>query len=143
MSGTGKSKRGFASMDANRQKEIASKGGRAAHAKGTAHEWTSDEARVAGRKGGEVVSRDRAHMAAIGREGGESRGAKNRRRTVGRGSEVTAGAIGASSGSAYSDRESPVEVSREGMVGSSVGSRSSRDDEGVESLRDEDVTNPT
>src|SRR6185503_6554255 len=97
MSGSGKSKRGFASMDANRQKEIASKGGRAAHAKGTAHEWTSDEARVAGRKGGEVVSRDRAHMAAIGREGGESRGAKNRRRTVGRGSEATAGAIGASS----------------------------------------------
>ena len=146
MSGSGKSKRGFASMDANRQKEIASKGGRAAHAKGTAHEWTSDEARVAGRKGGEVVSRDRAHMAAIGREGGESRGAKNRRRTVGRGSEATVGAIGGNSGSAYSDRESPVEVSREGMVGSSVGSRSSRDDlsdEGVESLRDEDVTNPT
>ena len=124
-------------MDANRQREIASKGGRAAHAKGTAHEWTSDEARVAGRKGGEVVSRDRAHMAAIGREGGESRGAKNRRRV---------GAAGASSGSAYSDRESPVEVSREGMVGSSVGSRSARDDlndDGVESLRDEDVTNPT
>ena len=61
-------------MDPARQREIASKGGRAAHAKGTAHEWSSDEARVAGRKGGEVVSRDRAHMAAIGREGGESRG---------------------------------------------------------------------
>jgi general stress protein YciG len=57
MSGSGKSKRGFASMDANRQREIASKGGRAAHAKGTAHEWTSDEARVAGRKGGEVAPR--------------------------------------------------------------------------------------
>ena len=140
MSGTGKSKRGFASMDANRQREIASKGGRAAHAKGTAHEWTSDEARVAGRKGGEVVSRDRAHMAAIGREGGESRGAKNRRRqtAASRGSEAT-------SGGAYSDRESPVEVSREGMS-SSQGSRSSRDelsDNGVESVRDEDVPNPT
>ena len=138
MSGTGKSKRGFASMDANRQREIASKGGRAAHAKGTAHEWTSDEERVAGRKGGEVVSRDRAHMAAIGREGGESRGAKNRRRqTVGRGSEA----------GAYSDRESPVEVSREGMASSNVGSsRSTRDemsDEGIESVRDEDVPNPT
>ncbi|HEX7810238.1 MAG TPA: KGG domain-containing protein, partial [Thermoanaerobaculia bacterium] len=60
------SKRGFASMDPSKQKEIASKGGRAAHAKGTAHEFTSDEARVAGRKGGEAVSRDRAHMAAIG-----------------------------------------------------------------------------
>jgi general stress protein YciG len=72
------SKRGFASMDQSKQREIASKGGRAAHAKGTAHEFTSDEARVAGRKGGEAVSRDRAHMAAIGREGGHSRGARAR-----------------------------------------------------------------
>jgi general stress protein YciG len=70
------SKRGFASMDQAKQREIASKGGRAAHAKGTAHEFTSDEARVAGRKGGETVSRDREHMAAIGREGGHSRGAR-------------------------------------------------------------------
>jgi uncharacterized protein len=68
------SKRGFASMDTAKQREIASKGGRAAHAKGTAHEFSSDEARVAGRKGGEAVSRDRAHMSAIGREGGHSRG---------------------------------------------------------------------
>jgi general stress protein YciG len=72
------SKRGFASMDASKQREIASKGGRAAHAKGTAHEFTSDEARVAGRKGGEAVSRDRTHMATIGREGGHSRGARAR-----------------------------------------------------------------
>jgi general stress protein YciG len=72
------SKRGFASMDAAKQREIASKGGKAAHAKGTAHEFTSDEARVAGRKGGEAVSRDRAHMSAIGREGGHSRGARAR-----------------------------------------------------------------
>jgi uncharacterized protein len=136
MSGSGKSKRGFASMDANRQKEIASKGGRAAHAKGTAHEWTSDEARVAGRKGGEVVSRDRAHMAAIGREGGESRGAKNRgRQSSGRGSEASN-----SSGASYSDRESPVEVSREGMSrDQGIGSRSGRDEmseESVESSRE-------
>ena len=144
MSGTGKSKRGFASMDANRQREIASKGGRAAHAKGTAHEWSSDEARVAGRKGGEVVSRDRAHMAAIGREGGESRGAKNRRRQgIGRGEAAGAGA--GASGAAYSDRESPVEVSREGMGSSEGGSRNRRDEmsEGVETVRDEDVSNPT
>ncbi|MCU1348206.1 MAG: stress-induced acidophilic repeat motif-containing protein [Acidobacteria bacterium] len=72
------SKRGFASMDAAKQREIASKGGRAAHAKGTAHEFTSDEARVAGRKGGEAVSRDRVHMSTIGREGGHSRGARAR-----------------------------------------------------------------
>jgi general stress protein YciG len=39
-------------MDRNKQREIASKGGKAAHQKGTAHEWTSEEAREAGRKGG-------------------------------------------------------------------------------------------
>jgi general stress protein YciG len=77
--GNGKSNRGFASMSPERQREIASKGGRAAHEKGTAHEWTAEEARQAGRKGGETVSRDRAHMAAIGREGGGARGARNRR----------------------------------------------------------------
>ncbi len=79
------SKRGFASMDPGKQREIASKGGRAAHAKGTAHEFTSDEARVAGRKGGEAVSRDRAHMSAIGREGGHSRGARARAASGGNG----------------------------------------------------------
>jgi general stress protein YciG len=72
------SKRGFASMDPAKQKEIASKGGRAAHAKGTAHEFSSDEARSAGRKGGETVSRDRQHMSTIGREGGHSRGNRTR-----------------------------------------------------------------
>lgn len=55
--------RGFASMDPGKQREIASKGGRAAHAQGTAHEWTSDEARVAGRKGG-ASSRMHATAAA-------------------------------------------------------------------------------
>ena len=39
-------------MDREKQREIASRGGRAAHEQGTAHEWSSDEARVAGRKGG-------------------------------------------------------------------------------------------
>ena len=68
----GRSNRGFASMDRERQREIASKGGRAAHRKGTAHQWSADEAREAGRKGGTSVSRDREHMAAIGREGGAS-----------------------------------------------------------------------
>jgi general stress protein YciG len=46
--------RGFASMDRSKQREIARKGGMAAHEKGTAHEWTSEEARMAGRKGGEA-----------------------------------------------------------------------------------------
>lgn len=54
---TRKSRRGFASMDKNRQREIASKGGRAAHRKGTAHEFTSEEARRAGRKGGKMRGR--------------------------------------------------------------------------------------
>lgn len=44
--------RGFASMDLVKQREIASKGGKAAHAKGTAHEWSREQAREAGRKGG-------------------------------------------------------------------------------------------
>ncbi len=47
-----KEDRGFASMDRGKQRDIASKGGKAAHQKGTAHEWTSEEARDAGRKGG-------------------------------------------------------------------------------------------
>jgi general stress protein YciG len=64
--------RGFASMDAEKQRRIASLGGRAAHQQGTAHEFSSDEAREAGRKGGEAVSANRAHMAAIGRKGGEA-----------------------------------------------------------------------
>ena len=66
--------RGFASMDPERQREIAREGGRTAHEKGTAHEFNSDEARIAGRKGGESISRDREHMAEIGRKGGRSSG---------------------------------------------------------------------
>jgi len=65
------SKRGFASMDPDKQREIASQGGKAAHEKGTAHEFTSEEAKEAGQKGGEKVSQDREHMAEIGREGGK------------------------------------------------------------------------
>jgi general stress protein YciG len=48
-----KSNRGFAAMDRERQREIARQGGRAAHQQGVAHRWTSEEAREAGRKGGE------------------------------------------------------------------------------------------
>ncbi len=54
INGERKERRGFASMSPEKQREIASKGGRAAHQKGTAHEWTSDEARNAGRKGGQI-----------------------------------------------------------------------------------------
>ena len=66
--------RGFAGMDAERQRQIASEGGRAAHSKGSAHEFTPEEARQAGRKGGEAVSQDRRHMSEIGKKGGEARG---------------------------------------------------------------------
>lgn len=66
--------RGFAVMDAEKQKRIASEGGRAAHKQGVAHEWSKDEARAAGRKGGQIVSQDREHMSAIGRKGGQNSG---------------------------------------------------------------------
>lgn len=52
--------RGFASMDPQRQREIASEGGRAAHERGTAHEFTSEEAREAGRKGGQARAENRS-----------------------------------------------------------------------------------
>ncbi|MEO6795508.1 MAG: KGG domain-containing protein [Candidatus Dormibacter sp.] len=90
-------KRGFGSMDQAKQRAIASKGGQAAHAKGSAHEFSpqeareagskggkvahergsahefsSEEARAAGRKGGEASSQDRGRMSAIGREGGRN-----------------------------------------------------------------------
>ena len=55
-------RRGFASMSPEKQREIASKGGRAAHEKGTAHEWTADEARNAGRKGGQVSRGGRGRL---------------------------------------------------------------------------------
>jgi len=67
-------------MDEEKRREVARMGGRAAHQKGTAHEFSSEEAREAGRKGGRAVSQNREHMSAIGREGGESRAANQLRR---------------------------------------------------------------
>ena len=55
-----KARRGFAAMSAEKQREIASLGGKAAHAKGTAHEFSPEEAREAGRKGGQAAQRARA-----------------------------------------------------------------------------------
>ena len=49
-------------MSPDKQREIASKGGRAAHEKGTAHEWTPDEARTAGRKGGQISRGGRGRL---------------------------------------------------------------------------------
>ena len=103
-----RSNRGFASMDRSKQREIASKGGRAAHQKGTAHEFDSGEARAAGRKGGVTVSRNREHMAAIGRRGGEARGANRAARLQQGGDSAVAGstANGQASASRFQgDRE--------------------------------------
>ena len=117
------SKRGFASMDPSKQKEIASKGGKAAHAKGTAHEFNSDEARVAGRKGGEAVSRDRAHMSAIGREGGHSRG---RSRQSGEAGNFSTGISG-------TDAERSGYIGQANDRGTAAENLSSRNDRGMES----------
>jgi general stress protein YciG len=100
-----KPKRGFASMDQERQREIASKGGKAAHVKGRAHEFTPEQARLAGRKGGQAVSQDRAHMARIGRKGGEAVS----------GDRMHMAEIGRKGGAAVSeDRQHMAEIGREG-----------------------------
>ncbi len=70
---SGNPKRGFAAMDTEKRKALASKGGKTAHEQGHAHEFTREEARDAGSKGGKAVARDRSHMAAIGRLGGLAR----------------------------------------------------------------------
>ncbi len=76
-----KSKRGFGSMDINKRREIASKGGKAAHAKGSAHRFTPEEAREAGRKGGQAAhQKGTAHeftpeeASYAGRKGGKAAG---------------------------------------------------------------------
>jgi len=77
-----KEDRGFASMDRSKQRDIASKGGKAAHQKGTAHEWTSEEAREAGRKGG-MASHRRKQEQQQG--GGNSEGGGNNPESAGGG----------------------------------------------------------
>jgi len=64
-----KGNQGFASMDPAKQREIASKGGKAAHRQGTAHEWTSEEAREAGRKGGMASHRRKQQQQGGGTAG--------------------------------------------------------------------------
>jgi general stress protein YciG len=76
-----KEDRGFASMDRAKQREIASKGGKAAHQKGTAHEWTSEEARDAGRKGGIASHRRRREQMAT-QMGGSTAAIENRGETT-------------------------------------------------------------
>ena len=83
-----KSNRGFASMTKEKQRAIASKGGKGAHARGTAHKWTSSEASEAGKLGGATVSADRTHMSEIGRLGGKARGQKGKSKTNAESEEV-------------------------------------------------------
>ncbi len=87
-----KERRGFAAMSEDKQRAISSKGGKAAHVKGTAHQFSADEARRAGRLGGEAVSQNREHMAQIGARGGQVRGqnAQLRAQAVG-GDEIGGG----------------------------------------------------
>ena len=113
------SNRGFASMDRSKQREIASKGGRAAHQKGTAHEFDSSEARAAGRKGGVTVSRNREHMAAIGRRGGEARGA-NRAARLQQNGDANANA---STQRFSGDREVGISANTNGQASASSGSQ--------------------
>jgi len=77
--GTKKARTGFAVMDKIRQLQIARRGGIAVHEKGTAHEFTREEARAAGRKGGVAVSKKPGHMSRIGRLGGFACGGIPRR----------------------------------------------------------------
>lgn len=120
-----RSNRGFASMDREKQREIASKGGRAAHAKGTAHEFDSGEAREAGRKGGMAVSRNREHMAAIGRRGGEARG-QSRGRGAG---QSNSGGTGSNAEGSFqntrgnSDRQIAIDNNNEGVNANTQGAR--------------------
>ncbi len=75
--------RGFAGMDPERQRQIASEGGRAAHAQGTAHEFTPEEAREAGRKGGEASRAARARRAESARSEGQEGGGSGTRGSEG------------------------------------------------------------
>ena len=64
---------GFATLAPERQRELASLGGKKAHELKAAHEWTTETARSAGMKGGRAVSRDREHMRRIGAIGGKAK----------------------------------------------------------------------
>ena len=111
---------GFASMDQQKQREIARKGGMAAHIKGTAHEFTADEARNAGRKGGQSVSANRSHMIEIGRLGGK-RSAQRRRSVIAAQNSSpapTASQPREVTGQEMADMEPPVVMETSGETGS-------------------------
>jgi len=76
-------KKGFASMSMEKKRAIASAGGKAAHKNGNAHKFDSAKAIEAGRKGGQAISRNREHMAMIGKKGGENRSKKTGQKQYG------------------------------------------------------------
>ena len=80
-----KEDRGFASMDRSKQRDIASKGGKAAHQRGTAHEWTAEEAREAGRKGGMASHRRKQQGSDDTSSPSDAGGAADQRETLGGG----------------------------------------------------------
>jgi len=79
-----KAHRGFAAMNREAHRLLASAGGKSAHAYGLAHRFTPEQAREAGRKGGAKTAQDRAHMAEIGRKGGIAKGESYLFSTVGK-----------------------------------------------------------
>lgn len=110
-----KEDRGFASMDRAKQREIASKGGKAAHQKGTAHEWTSEEARDAGRKGG-IASHQRRREQMTDGSSDETRasGSSESMRDSSSFSESMSGSSSPSSSSSMdSSRSSSMDSSRD------------------------------
>jgi len=105
---------GFAKMDRAKQREIARKGGMAAHQKGTAHEFTAEEARFAGRKGGQQVSANRSHMIEIGRLGGKRSAEKRRQRALKQAPAKTSQTD--QSDTTQSDDENDAEMRQQGLV---------------------------
>ena len=79
-----KAHRGFAAMNREAHRLLASAGGKSAHAYGLAHRFTPEQAREAGKKGGAKTAEDRAHMAEIGRKGGIAKGESYLFATVGK-----------------------------------------------------------
>jgi general stress protein YciG len=91
---TGGPPKGFRAMTPDKHRKICSLGGKASHARGTAHEFTHEQASAAGKKGGATVSRDRAHMAEIGRKGARTRTERARARREREAFEADASAKG-------------------------------------------------
>ncbi len=120
----GKSLRGFGAMDREKQRQIASKGGKAAHQKGTAHEFTPEEARAAGRKGGQAAhQKGTAHQftpqeaAAAGRKGGRAAHQRHNGRSLEGQSTSSGTAAPTSNGSAGGNETMTSSAGQQGMTG--------------------------